>query len=66
MGPLNKNIEAALQSLEATEEDKEILASILYKEHRVLKEGPSGTTITNEIVDIIQSNMRGDEKGDLN
>ena len=33
MGLLNKNIEAALEGLEASEEDKKILRSILYKEH---------------------------------
>ena len=60
MGLLNKNIEAALQSLEASEEDKEILQDILYKEH-LNRERDWETEAPKEISEIIHSHTKEGE-----
>ena len=60
MGLLNKNIEAALQSLEASDEDKEILRDILYKEH-LNRERDWDSDAPKEISEIIHSREAGGE-----
>lgn len=60
MGLLNKNIEAALQSLGASDEDKEILRDILYKEH-LNRERDWDSNAPKEISEIIHSHEAGGE-----
>ena len=50
---LNKNIEAALERLNTTEENKKILRSILYREH-LNRERDWDTEAPNEIRKIMQ------------
>lgn len=54
MGLLNKNIEATLESLDASEEDKMILQDILYKEH-INRERNWDADAPKEISEIIRS-----------
>lgn len=62
MGLLNKNIETALQSLEASDEDKKILQGILYKEHlNRERERDWESEAPKEISEIIHSHTAGGE-----
>ena len=54
MGLLNKNIEATLESLDISEEDKMILQDILYKEH-INRERSWDADAPKEISEIIRS-----------
>ena len=64
MGLLNKNIEAALASLEASEEDKQILQDILYKEH-LNKERNWDESAPSEISAIIREHASEGGKNDI-
>ena len=57
---LNKNLEAALEKLEASEEDKEILRTILYKEH-LNREHDWDSNAPKEIKDLMHDACGGEE-----
>lgn len=60
MGLLNKNIEATLETLDASEQDKKILKDILYVEH-VNRERNLDSTAAEEISRILRENTNTEE-----
>lgn len=65
---LNKNLEAALEKIEASEKDKELLRTILYKEH--LNRGRNwDNTAPKEIKEIMHESVatiEEDKNNDIN
>lgn len=65
MGKLNKNIEIALEKLEASEEDKKLLEAILYKEH-INQERDWESSAPKEIQSIMRERMEGEKSDGVN